>query len=133
MIEVYVIPRGIVFLICLLAASAEAGTAPFDLMGPVIQVSVTRGGVTLPISEVPNLAAGDQLWIKADLPSTQSSHYLMVTAFLSGSTNPPPASWFSPCKTWIGKCAHEGLTVTVPDGAQQVLLFLAPQTGGDFK
>jgi len=120
-------------LIYVLAASAHAGPAPFDLAGPVFEVNVTRGGTTLPIAEVPNLAAGDQLWIKADLPSSQSSHYLMVTAFLSGSTNPPPESWFFPCKTWAGKCAHDGLTVTVPVGAQQVLLFLAPQTGGDFK
>ena len=57
----------------------------------------------------------------------------MVTAFLSGSTNPPPEAWFFPCKTWTGKCARDGLTVTVPQGAQQVLVFLAPETGGDFK
>jgi hypothetical protein len=57
----------------------------------------------------------------------------LVTAFLSGSTNPPPASWFSPCKTWTSPCARDGLTVTVPQGAQQVLVFLAPETGGDFK
>jgi hypothetical protein len=120
-------------LMSVLAASAHAGPAPFDLAGPVFEVKVIRSGITLPISEVPNLATGDQLWIKADLPPTQSSHYLMVTAFLSGSTNPPPESWFFPCKTWTGKCAHDGLTVTVPTGAQQVLLFLAPQTGGDFK
>ena len=116
-----------------LATTAHAGPAPFDLAGPVLQVKVTRGAQTLPISQVPNLAEGDQIWIKADLPPTQSSHYLMVSAFLSGSTNPPPASWFFPCKTWSGKCARDGLTVTVPEGAQQVLLFLAPETGGDFK
>ena len=57
----------------------------------------------------------------------------MVTVFLSGSTNPPPPTWFFPCKTWTAKCARDGLTVTVPQGAQQVLLFLAPETGGDFK
>ena len=57
----------------------------------------------------------------------------MVVAFLSGSTNPPPPTWFFPCKTWTGKCARDGLTVTVPEGAQQVLLFLAPETGGDFR
>jgi hypothetical protein len=120
-------------LMYVLATSAHAGPAPFDLAGPNFEVTVTRDGSTLPIAEVPNLAAGDQLWIKADLPTTQSSHYLMVTAFLSGSTNPPPESWFFPCKTWTGRCAHDGLTMTVPAGAQQVLLFFAPQTGGDFK
>jgi hypothetical protein len=121
-------------LAMLAAAGARAGPpAPFDLAGPLLEVKVTRGAQTLPASEVPNLAAGDLLWIKADLPPSQSAHYLMVTAFLSGSTNPPPPSWFFPCKTWTGKCADEGLTVTVPEGAQQVLVFLAPQTAGDFK
>jgi hypothetical protein len=117
----------------LLAAQAMAGPAPFDLAGPLLDVKITRGTQTLPASEVPNLAAGDLIWIKADLPPSQSAHYLMVTAFLSGSTNPPPQSWFFPCKTWTSKCKDDGLTVTVPDGAQQVLVFLAPETGGDFK
>jgi hypothetical protein len=120
-------------LAILAAAAAEAGPAPFDLAGPLLDVKITRGAQTLPASEVPNLVAGDRIWIKADLPPSQSTHYLMVTAFLSGSTNPPPPSWFFPCKTWTGKCAADGLTVTVPEGAQQVLVFLAPQTGGDFK
>ncbi len=117
----------------LAAAAAKAGPAPFDLAGPLLDVKITRGAQTLPASEVPNLVAGDRIWIKADLPPSQSTHYLMVTAFLSGSTNPPPPGWFFPCKTWTGKCAADGLTVTVPEGAQQVLVFLAPQTGGDFK
>src|ERR1700681_221362 len=115
------------------AVQARADPAPFDLAGPILEVKVTRGAKTLPVSEVPHLAAGDRLWIQADLPATQSAHYLMVAAFLRGSTNPPPESWFFRCETWAGKCAHEGLTVTVPRDAQQVLLFLAPETGGDFK
>jgi len=120
-------------LLALLAASAHALPAPFDLAGPVLDVRITRGTTTLPASQVPNLAAGDRIWIKADLPPTQSAHYLLVAAFLRGSTNPPPESWFFPCKTWTGKCATDGLTITVPQDAQQVLVFLAPQTGGDFK
>jgi hypothetical protein len=119
-------------LTIILAATAQAAPAAFDLAGPTLVVKITRGTKTLPVSEVPNLAAGDRVWIKADLPAAQSAHYLMVAAFLSGSTNPPPESWFFPCKTWTGKCGHDGLTVTVPEGAQQVLVFLAPQTGGDF-
>ena len=120
-------------LAIILAASAQAGPAPFDLAGPILDVKITRGAQTLPASQVPNLAPGDRIWIKADFPATQSAHYLMVAAFLSGSTNPPPENWFFPCKTWTGTCAHDGLTVTVPQGAQQVLLFLAPQTSGDFR
>ena len=73
---------------------AWADPAPFDLTGPKLEVRVTRAGKTLPISEVPNLAAGDQVWIKADLPKGQAAHYLMVAAFLRGSTNPPPENWF---------------------------------------
>lgn len=106
--------------------------APFDLAGPTLEVKVTRGKATLPASSVPNLAEGDQLWIKTDLPATQSANYLMIVAFLSGSTNPPPKDWFSSCKTWKS-CGRDGLTVTVPKGAQQVLVFLAPETSGDFR
>lgn len=119
-------------LLALCAGLARAAPAPFDLAGPVIEVQVTREARTLPIAKVPNLAEGDELWIKPDLPKSQSARYLLVLAFLSGSTNPPPEKWFHPCKTWKGKCAKEGLKVTVPAGAQQVLVFLAPATGGDF-
>ncbi len=123
----------LVLLSISIASVASAVPAPFDLAGPVLQVKVTRGNTTLPASEVPNLAPGDSVWIKADLPETQSVQYLMVAAFLSGSTNPPPEKWFFACKTWTGKCGSEGLTVTVPQGAQQVLVFLAPHTGGDLR
>ncbi|MGH8461104.1 MAG: hypothetical protein ACRESS_05820 [Stenotrophobium sp.] len=114
---------------------ARADVAPFDLAGPSIEARITRGTTTLPISEVPNLAEGDRLWIKADLPPTQSAHYLLVVAFLDGSTNPSSEDWFFPCKTWKTKCkcVRDGLTVTVPKDAQQVLVFLAPETGGDFR
>jgi hypothetical protein len=110
-----------------------ADPAPFDLAGPTLRVKVTRNGQTLPIAAVPNLAGGDRVWIKADLPPSQSANYLLVAGFLRGSTNPPPADWFFRCETWTGKCARDGLTVTVPQDAQQVLLFLAPETGGDFR
>src|SRR5882762_1812827 len=115
------------------AVTADALPSPFDLAGPVLDVKISRGTATLPASEVPNLVAGDRIWLKADLPPTQSAHYLLVAAFLRGSTNPPPESWFFQCKTWTGKCATDGLTITVPQDAQQVLVFLAPQTSGDFK
>ncbi|MDP9013768.1 MAG: hypothetical protein M3O41_14155 [Pseudomonadota bacterium] len=117
----------------LLCAAAHAVPAPFDLAGPLLEAKITRGKTTLPASQVPNLAVGDRIWLKVDLPPTQSAHYLLVAAFLRGSTNPPPESWFFPCKTWTGKCASEGMTITVPQDAQQVLIFLAPETGGDFK
>jgi hypothetical protein len=125
--------RCLMLLALFSAPFAHSGPAAFDLQGPTLEIKVTRGGATLPASEVPSLASGDQIWIKADLPSTQSAHYLMVAAFLSGSTNPPPESWFYPCKLWSAKCGSEGMSVTVPQGAQQVLLFLAPESNGDFR
>ncbi len=115
------------------SAASFAAPAPFDLAGPTLEASVSRGGKTLPISQVPHLASGDRLWINADFPTTQSEHYLLVVAFLRGSTNPPPASWFFRCPLSKSKCAKDGMTLNVPEGAQQVLVFLAPETGGDFR
>ena len=104
----------------------------FDLAGPKVDVRVQRGSVTLPIAEVPNLMVGDKIWVKADLPSTQSNHLLLVVVFLRGTTNEPPEDWFHVIETWDKKTA-EGTTVTVPPGAEQALMFIAPETGGDFK
>jgi hypothetical protein len=110
-----------------------AGAAPFDLAGPTLEVEVTRGARTLPAAEVPSLAAGDRVSVKADLASDAASHYLMVAAFLRGATNPPPEDWFFSCETWTRRCAKDGLTLTVPDEARQLLIFLAPQTGGAYR
>lgn len=124
----------VLLLAMLLTGTARAnGPAPFDLAGPTLDVVVTRGKMILPASEVPNLAEGDKLWIKAEFPANQSANYLMVAAFLSGSTNPPPENWFFPCKTWTGKCAKDGMTVTVPKGARQMVVMLAPSTSGDME
>jgi hypothetical protein len=120
-------------LLTVLGENCVAGGAAFDLAGPTLESTVTRAGTILPASQVPNLAAGDRIWIRADLPASQSAHYLLVTAFLSGSTNPPPESWFRDCKTWTPKCRTDGLTVTVPPDAQQLVVFLAPETSGDYK
>jgi hypothetical protein len=109
-----------------------ADPAPFDLAGPKLEVKVVHAGKTLPISEVPNLSEGDQISIRADLPPGQSVHYLLVAAFLRGATNPPPENWFFSSETWNHK-GSDGLKITVPKNAQQVLIFLAPETGGDFK
>jgi len=120
-------------LALLAAGPALADPAAFDLVGPTLEVQVTRAAATLPISQVPNLAAGDRVWLKADFGDQNSVHYLMVAAFLRGSTEPPPQEWFSRCDTWRGKCPQEGMTLVVPADARQLLVFLAPQTGGDFK
>jgi hypothetical protein len=109
-----------------------ADTAGFDLAGPRIELRVTRAGKTLPISRVPNLQAGDRLWIHFDMPEGESVRFLMISVFLRGSTNPPPESWFRKVETWNKHVREEGIVITVPEGAQQALIFLAPQTGGDF-
>src|SRR5215813_2211464 len=116
------------------AASAvtAADTGAFDLIGPSVEVKVNRDGRTLPIAEVSNLQAGDRVWIHPDFPESQSAPYLLIVAFLRGSTNPPPDSWFTRAETWNKKVREEGITVTVPQEAQQVLIFLAPNTGGGF-
>jgi hypothetical protein len=117
------------FLVC---TPLFADPARFDLTGPKIEVHVTRSGTTLPIAEVPNLQPGDKIWLHPDLPPTQSVHYLLVAVFLRGTTNPPPENWFFRIQTWNKKVLEEGVEITVPNEAQQVILFLAPETGGDF-
>src|SRR5215472_13410366 len=106
--------------------------ARFDLVGPRINVRVTRNGVTLPIAEVPNLQPGDRIWLHPDLPPTQSVKYLLICVFLRGNTNPPPEDWFTRIETWQMDVREEGVFVSVPKEAQQAVLFLAPETGGDF-
>jgi hypothetical protein len=117
---------------CLSAIGVRADGPAFDLSGPKIDVHVKRGNVTLPISEAPNLLPGDRLWIHPDLPPSQSQHFVLVVAFLRGSTNPPPPDWFTRVETWSREANEEGVFVDVPNEAQQALLFLAPETGGDF-
>jgi hypothetical protein len=114
------------------AALRADDKARFDLAGPTIDIRVTRGGSTLPIAQVPNLQPGDKIWIKADLPPSQSNHLILIVAFLRGTTNEPPDNWFTEIDTWEKKTA-EGTTVTVPNEAEEALLFVAPETGGDFK
>jgi len=104
----------------------------FDLVGPKIDVRVTRGDQTLPIAAVPNLQPGDRIWLHPDLPPTQSVKYLLICVFLRGTTNPPPDTWFTRIETWDKHVRQEGVMVTVPEDAQQVVLFMAPETGGDF-
>ncbi len=125
--------HAILCAIVLVASGAvHADTAAFDLIGPQVEMRVTRAGLTLPISEVANLEPGDRLWIQTELPADQSVHYLLVVGFLQGPTNPPPGKWFTEAETWDKHFRQEGIVVTVPRRAQQALLLLAPETGGGF-
>ncbi|MGA2561233.1 MAG: hypothetical protein ABSF17_16285, partial [Terracidiphilus sp.] len=120
-------------LFWVLASTGLLADAPaFDLSGPKVDIHVKRGTVTLPIGEVPNLLAGDRLWIHPDFPESQTTRFVLIVAFLRGSTNQPPADWFHRVETWNREVRNEGVFVTVPAEAQQALVFLAPETGGDF-
>ena len=115
------------------STTAYSQTAPaFDLIGPKVDVRVKRGELTLPIGQVPSLLPGDRLWIHPDFPESQSTRFVLIVAFLRGATNPPPDEWFTRVDTWERKPRQEGVFVTVPNEAQQAVLFLAPATGGDF-
>jgi len=122
----------LIFVLASAGLHAQAQGPAFDLFGPKIDVHVKRGEATLPISEVSNLLPGDRLWVHPDFPETQSNHFVLVIAFLRGATNQPPADWFTRVETWNGQARQEGVFVTVPEGAEQALMFLAPETGGDF-
>src|SRR5579875_342047 len=111
------------------ATPAAADSAPFDLAGPQISVSVTHGGTTLPIDWVPNLAAGDRVAIKLVLPPDQAVHYRLIAAFLRGATDRPPKTWFTDAKTW--QKGGNDLSLTVPDDADQLVLFVMPDEHGD--
>lgn len=126
--------RPAMLLSVLLASAAptclQAQSAFFDLAGPDIEASVLRGTARLPLSQVPALASGDRLRVRAVLPTDQSERYLLVVAFLRGVTNPPPEAWFHRARTW--RRGEEAIEVEVPAGAQQAIVFLAPNTGGGF-
>ena len=81
----------------LLAAAAwrvEAAPSQFDLVGPRLDVAVTHGGATLPLAWVPNLAEGDRVSIKLDLPPAGSERFRLVAVFLRGAVERPPRDWF---------------------------------------
>src|ERR1700739_1839484 len=103
----------ILALICS-ATSARADNNAFDLLGPRIEMKVTRNGKPLPISQVANLQPGDRLWLHPDFPPDQSARYLLIVAFLRGSTNPPPENWFTRLETWTKQMREEGIVVPVP-------------------
>jgi len=91
------------------ATGLRADAPAFDLAGPKVDVRVQRDGKTLPIAQVPNLMPGDRLWVHPDLPASQSTHYVLVVAFLRGSTNPPPADWYKRVETWNREARDEGV------------------------
>ncbi|HEY5255126.1 MAG TPA: hypothetical protein VIJ53_10770, partial [Acidobacteriaceae bacterium] len=121
-----------VTMLVLVSSFASAATAPFDLPGPRLEIRITRAGRSLPISQVPNLQAGDEMWLHPDLPANESIHYLLIPVFLRGSLNPPPEDWFTKVEAWKPQVQRDGVNIHVPDGALEALIFWAPDTGGGF-
>ena len=64
------------------ASFAFADNAAFDLAGPKLEVKVVRAGKALSISRLPNLQAGDRVWLHPEFPKAQSVKYLLIAAFL---------------------------------------------------
>ena len=122
----------VLLLLSMARQTWAADTPAFDLTGPKVDVHVQRDGKTLPIAEVPSLRAGDRLWIHPDFPESQAAHFVLIVAFLRGVTNPPPPEWFKRVDTWNRSVRDEGVFVVVPPEAQQAIVFLAPETVGDF-
>ncbi|MBV8515506.1 MAG: hypothetical protein JO260_09425, partial [Acidobacteria bacterium] len=88
---------------------ARSDNNNFDLLGPRIEMKVSRNGRSLPISQVANLQPGDRLWLHPDFPDDQSARYLLIVAFLRGATNPPSEAWFTKAETWTKPVKEEGI------------------------
>ena len=117
-------------LLALVAATAsvEAAPSPFDLVGPKLDVAVVRDGATLPIDWVPNLAEGDRVSVQLDLPGSGEDRFRLVAAFLRGAVARPPKEWFH--DTVTGGKKGGKLSLVVPKGAQQMVLFVLPEKSG---
>ena len=114
----FAVAATVVLALCL---SARADNNSFDLLGPRIEMKVTRNGKPLPISQVANLQPGDRLWLHPDFPDDQSARYLLIVAFLRGATNPPPENWFTKAETWTKAVKEEGIVVTASSNRSIVL------------
>ncbi|WP_229839255.1 hypothetical protein [Sphingomonas glacialis] len=113
----------------LLAAPAvEAASSSFDLVGPRLDVSVVRDGVTLPLERVPNLAEGDHISVKLAPLAGHDEHYRLIAVFLRGAVDRPGKDWFREAESWREKNAS--LSLVVPKDAQQMALFIVPERGG---
>lgn len=109
------------------AGPARAQGGSFDLPGPQLHATVTRGVDTLPIGRVPQLQTGDRIRIGAETPEDRSGRHMLVVAFLRDAATPPPKNWFQHL-TLTRKT--NTLMVTVPQGAKHALVLLAPEVGG---
>lgn len=111
------------------AVPAWAQSGAFDLPGPQLEATVTRGGETLPLGRVPQLQVGDRIRIEAALPADRSGRHMLVVAFLRDAATPPPKDWFT--RLTLTRKA-DTLVATVPEGAKEAVVLLAPEVGGGY-
>lgn len=109
--------------------AASAKSAPFDLLGPSLHVAVTHDGMTLPVQWVPNLSEGDRITIRLNRDADQDTRYRLIAGFLRGVTERPRKEWFHDAKSW--KDDKGELSLIVPKGARQMVVFVMPEDGGD--
>lgn len=109
-----------------------SASTSFNVPGPLLQVNVHRGEETLPIYEVPSLQPGDVISVTSSFKEKEPVHWMLVSGFLRGATEPPPEKWFSEVDLWKHHNWNQPQRFTVPAGANQGLLFLAPDSGGGF-
>ena len=103
------------------------------LTGPKVDVHVKRGDVTLPIGQVPNLLPGDRLWIHPDFPESQSDALRSGCRFPARRHQSSAAGLVYPRGNLDPGGARTKASLSpCPQEAQQALVFLAPETGGDF-
>ncbi|QVM86149.1 hypothetical protein HT578_09845 [Novosphingobium decolorationis] len=115
------------------ANAASSGGSGFELRGPELVMEVTRGDTTLPAAQVPSLLAGDKVSLhlpKSEDPDDKLRDFLFVAAFLRGAVNPPPDDWIATGQGWKDKEKDNTLQLTVPEGAQQMVVLMVPRTQG---
>jgi hypothetical protein len=110
----------------------HADSPAFDLPGPRWTCMSSAARLRCRLARFPTCFPETGCGFIPTLPESQSAHFVLIVAFLRGATNPPPPEWFTRVETWTRQAREEGVFVTVPAEAQQALIFLAPETGGDF-
>jgi hypothetical protein len=111
-----------------------ADPAPFDLAGPVIEVTVTRDGID--VADFPgSKPCGWGSPLDQSGSATHAIGALRDGGHLSARGNQSAAGQlvFFLRRHGAANAHSRVMQVTVPQAAQQLLLFLAPETSGDYQ
>jgi hypothetical protein len=115
------------FGLVMAAAPVQSASSSFDLVGPRLDIAITHDGVTLPLERVPNLSEGDRISIKLERLPGHDERYRVVAAFLRGAVDRPGKDWF---REALSRKNNADIALVVPKGAQQMALFIVPESGG---